>query len=103
MSIAHSGRPVDAEFKRRAIGVDDALKDVPGATTAVLAALGGSGIKTMEDLAGCATDDLFGWTDYEALPPLRHPDVLDGLDVSRERCDQMIMHARLRLGWIEGR
>ena len=103
MSIAHSSPSPDLEFKRRALGVDDALSDVPGVTPAVLAALSESGIKTMEDLAGCATDDLFGWTDYGEEPPLRHPGVLDGLGASRERCDRMIMHARVRLGWVEAR
>ena len=33
----------------------------PGMTTAMLVALGEDGIKTIEDFAGCAADDLVGW------------------------------------------
>ena len=38
-------------------------KEVPGVTTAMLVKLGENGVKTVEDLAGCATDDLAGWTE----------------------------------------
>src|SRR5499426_2753825 len=56
---------IEAEYddKRRALGVEDALKEVPGVTTKMLVAFGENGIKTVEDLAGCATDDLTGWTE----------------------------------------
>ena len=52
------------------------LKEVPGVTTAMLVALGENDIKTVEDLAGCATDDLAGWTerkDGEADARRRRP------------------------------
>ena len=45
------------------LGVDDALREIDGVTPAMLVALGEAGIKTVEDLAGCATDDLIGWTE----------------------------------------
>ena len=32
-------------------------------TTEMLVAFGENDIKTVEDLAGCATDDLVGWTE----------------------------------------
>jgi transcription termination/antitermination protein NusA len=66
-----------------------------------MAAFRESGIKTVDDLAGCATDDLFGWTDDQASPPLRHRGVLDGLGVSREQCGEMILDAGVKAGWIE--
>src|SRR5262249_14526181 len=62
----------DFDFKRRALGVNDELKNVPGVTTPMLAAFGESGIKTIDDLAGCATDDLVGWTEIETPAALRH-------------------------------
>src|SRR6478609_3333443 len=51
---------IEAELdnKRKELGVEDALRDVPGVTTAMMVKLGENGVKTMEDLAGCATDDL---------------------------------------------
>ena len=56
---------IEAELdaKRKELGVADELKEVPGVTTAMLVTLGENGIKTVEDLAGCATDDLVGWTE----------------------------------------
>src|SRR5579863_7018628 len=56
---------LDAELdaKRVELGVEDALREVPGVTTAMLVEFGENGIKTVEDLAGCATDDLAGWSE----------------------------------------
>ena len=39
------------------------LRDIPGVTTQMMVALGENDIKTVEDLAGCATDDLSGWSE----------------------------------------
>src|SRR5690606_5616206 len=49
--------------ERISLGVEDALYEVPGLNAAMLVALGKDGIKTMEDFAGCAVDDLVGWTE----------------------------------------
>src|SRR4029078_9680630 len=54
----------ELEKKRKALGVDDALKTVPGVTSKMLVKFGENDIKTVEDLAGCATDDLVGWTEH---------------------------------------
>src|SRR4030088_369886 len=56
---------IEAEYdaKRKELGVADELKQVPGVTARMLVALGANGVKTVEDLAGCATDDLAGWTE----------------------------------------
>ena len=53
----------ELDAKRIELGVEDAVKDVPGVTTKMLVAFGENGVKTVEDLAGCATDDLIGWTE----------------------------------------
>src|SRR5467141_3823803 len=53
----------ELETKRKELGVDDALKTVPGVTSKMLVKFGENDIKTVEDLAGCATDDLVGWTE----------------------------------------
>src|SRR5215470_1596807 len=53
----------EQDAKRKALGVADALGEVPGVTTAMMVALGEHNIKSVEDLADCATDDLAGWTE----------------------------------------
>ena len=56
---------IEAELDeaRKALGVADELKEIEGLTTPMLVKLGENGVKTLEDLAGCATDDLVGWTE----------------------------------------
>ena len=68
----------ELDAKRKELGVEDAVKDVPGVTTAMLVKLGEGGIKTVEDLAGCATDDLVGWTERKDGESKREPGILDG-------------------------
>src|SRR3954471_5104303 len=90
----------DLDAKRKELGVEDAVKDVPGVTTAMLVKFGEGGIKTVEDLAGCATDDLVGWTERKDGESKREPGILDGYEISREDAEAMIMQARLKAGWI---
>ena len=90
----------ELDAKRKELGVEDALKDVPGVTTKMLVALGENGVKTVEDLAGCATDDLTGWTERKDGETKHEPGFLDGFDVSREDAEAMIMQARLKAGWV---
>src|ERR1700751_2128186 len=61
---AHLAR-IEAEFddQRKALGGSDDLKEIAGLTTPMLVKLGENGVKTLEDLADCASDDLVGWTD----------------------------------------
>ena len=47
----------------RELGVEAALSEIAGISPPMLVALGENGIKTVEDLAGCATDDLHGWVE----------------------------------------
>jgi N utilization substance protein A len=44
--------------ERRALGVEDALAEMPYLTEAMLVTLGKAGIKTLDDLADLATDEL---------------------------------------------
>src|SRR5450830_98322 len=90
----------ELDAKRVELGVEDAVKDVPGVTTKMLVAFGENGVKTVEDLAGCATDDLTGWTERKDGESKHEPGFLDGLDVSREVAEAMIMQARLKAGWV---
>ena len=94
---------IEAEFeaKRKELGVADELKDVDGMTGAILVRLGENDVKNVEDLAGCATDDLSGWTERKDNETVKQPGYLDGLEVSREDAEALIMAARVKAGWIE--
>src|SRR3990170_1288413 len=89
---------IEAEYdeKRKALGVDDGVRDVAGVTTKMMVAFGENGIKTVEDVAGCATDDLCGWTERKDGETTRNAGILDDFDLTREECEAMIMQARLK-------
>src|SRR5689334_11057583 len=90
----------ELDAKRTELGVEDALKDIPGVTTAMLVKFGENGIKTVEDLAGCATDDLVGWTERKDGESVRQAGILDGMELSRDEAEALIMRARIKAGWI---
>ncbi len=90
----------ELDTKRRELGVEDALKDVPGITSAMLVKLGESEIRTIEDLAGCATDDLFGWSERKESETIRHAGLLEEFGLSRDDAEALIMQARVKAGWI---
>ncbi len=70
------------DAKRRELGVDDEVADVEGLSTAMLVRLGENGIKTLEDLAGCASDDLLGYVENKGTERVRVPGALDGFDLT---------------------
>jgi N utilization substance protein A len=84
-----------------ASGVKDELKDIPGVTTQMLIAFGEHGIKSIEDLADCATDDLYGWSESKDGKTIRHAGILGRFRASRKECDAIIIYARIKAGWIE--
>ena len=89
------------DAKRKELGVEDAVRDVPGVTSRMLVAFGENGIKTIEDLAGCATDDLTGWIERKDGESKREAGILDGLDVERDEAEAIVMQARVKAGWID--
>ena len=98
-----SSQPSEVNFdaKRKELGVEDSLKDVPGVTTQMLVAFGEQGIKSIEDLADCATDDLDGWSESKDGNTIRHAGILDRFKMSREDCEAIIINARIKAGWIK--
>lgn len=86
--------------KRRALGVEDEVRSVEGISLAMMVALGEDGVKTMEDFAGYASDDLVGWTEKKDGETVRFPGVFADFQVSRVEAEQMILTARLAAGWI---
>ncbi len=103
----------ERDTRRKELGVADEMQQIEGMTNALMVTLGENSIKTLEDLADCSTDDLFGWTERKkpaasnrmrgpAGPAevVKHKGVLEGLEFSRKEAEDMIMQARTVLGWI---
>ena len=91
----------EQEARRVELGVADELRGIDGVTTAIMVALGENDVKTVEDLAGCATDDLVGYTEGSGPAAVRNAGYLEGFELSRSEAEAMIMAARLQAGWIE--
>ena len=60
----------------------------------MMVALGKADIKTLEDLAYCAADDLVGWTERKDGENVRFEGALSGMEVSREEAEAIVMAAR---------
>ncbi|MFV0368415.1 MAG: transcription termination factor NusA [Hyphomicrobiaceae bacterium] len=93
----------ERDSRRRELGVEDGVAAIAGVSTAMLVAFGEAEIKTVEDVADCATDDLVGWTERakeKGAEPVRHKGVLEAFDLSRSEAEDMIMSARVQAGWI---
>ncbi len=93
-------REAQYQEERKALGVADEVGEVPGVTSAMLVALGKNEILTVEDLAGCATDDLVGWTEKKNGETKRFDGYLSGFDLSREDAEAIVMAARVKAGWV---
>ena len=93
-------RNAELDEKRRELGVEDAVAEVEGLTPAMLVALGENGVKTLEDLAGCATDDLLGYYEMKDKERVRVPGALEGFDLTAADANDIIMKARLKAGWV---
>ncbi|WAX95326.1 transcription termination factor NusA [Aminobacter sp. NyZ550] len=93
---------IEAEHdeKRKSLGVQDELREIPGVTTAMLVALGNDGVTTVEDFAGYAADDLVGWKERKDGETKFFPGVLADFGVSRTDAEQMVVAARRMVGWI---
>ena len=91
----------EQDARRVELGVSDELKALEGVSAAMLVALGEANIKTMEDLADCATDDLTGWTERKGSESVKHKGAFSGIEVSAAEAEGLIMAARVKMGWIE--
>ncbi|GAA5075903.1 transcription termination factor NusA [Roseibacterium beibuensis] len=86
--------------KARELGVEDSLVEFDGLTPQMLVALGEDGVKTLEDFATCADWELAGgWTTING-ERVKDEGLLEAFDVSLEEAQNMVMTARLQLGWV---
>ncbi len=76
--------------RRRELGVEDALADIPGLSPGMLVALGEASITTVESFADLASDELIFGEDA----------VLRVFDLSEDEANEMIMAARVAAGWF---
>ena len=88
------------DAQRKEMGVVDDLAAMDGLTPAMLVRLGENDIKSLEDFAGCVTDDLTGWFETVERRRVRQEGILDGFDINAEEAENMIMAARVEAGWI---
>ncbi|KHJ55485.1 transcription elongation factor NusA [Aureimonas altamirensis] len=93
-------REAELDARRRELGVSDDLREIDGLTTPMLVALGEDDVKSLEDFAGCAADDLVGWTERKDGETKRFTGALSAFDVSRADAEAMVMQARIKAGWI---
>ncbi len=85
----------------RALGVEDSLVNFEGLTPLMIQALAEDGVKTLEDFATCADWELAGgWTTIDGERS-KDDGVLEPFDVSLEEAQNMVMTARVMLGWVD--
>ena len=88
------------DAQRKEIGVADDLAEIEGLTPAMLVRLGENDIKTLEDFAGCVTDDLTGWFETVDRKRVRQDGILDGFDITADEAEAIIMQSRVKVGWV---
>jgi N utilization substance protein A len=99
-------REAASREERRNLGVEDALAEMPHLTEQMLVTLGKAGIKTLDDLADLATDEL---VQKKRVEPRRRSDaptrpedkggILAEYGLSDEQGNEIIMAARAH--WFE--
>jgi transcription termination/antitermination protein NusA len=94
-------KAAELDAKRQALGVEDALLEVPGVTLEMAVKLGQAEIKSVEDLAGLVPDDIRGWFETKNGERVRHAGILDDMQLTPEQCEALILEARISAGWIE--
>jgi N utilization substance protein A len=94
-------KTAELDAKRRELGVTDEVLALTNMTLPIAVKLGEQDIKTREDVAGLVPDDLRGWFEIKNGERSRQPGLLEGMDVSPELAEALIMEARVAEGWIE--
>ncbi|RED12025.1 transcription termination factor NusA [Pontivivens insulae] len=90
-----------AEERARAMGVEDELMNFEGLTPQMIVALANDGIKTLEEFAQCADWELAGgYTTGADGKRVKDEGLLEKFDVSLEEAQEMVLTARVLLGYI---
>jgi transcription termination/antitermination protein NusA len=91
----------EQDAKRKELGVEDGVLDVPGVTLPIAVALGEGGVKTVEDLADLATDEIRGGYEVQNGERVKLAGVLESFNLSQEDAELLILQARVAAGWID--
>lgn len=84
-----------------ALGAEDSLISFDGLTPQMVEALANDDVKTLEDFATCADWELAGgWTTVNGERS-KDDGTLEPFDVSLQEAQDMIMTARVMLGWVD--
>jgi N utilization substance protein A len=94
-------KAAELDAKRVALGVEDAVLDVPGVSGAIAVALGEGGVKTVEDLADLATDEIRGGYEVRNGERVKVAGVLESFNLSQQDAELLILQARVAAGWID--
>lgn len=82
------------------LGVEQSLIDFEGLTPQMLVALAQDGVKTIEDFATCADWELAGGYTTVDGERVKDTGVLEPFDISLAEAQELVMNARLQLGWV---
>jgi N utilization substance protein A len=82
------------------LGVEESLINFEGLSPQMLEALGEDGVKTLNEFATCADWELAGgWTTVDG-ERVKDDGILEKFDVSLEEAQDLVMTARVMLGWV---
>ncbi|WP_323009275.1 transcription termination factor NusA [Paracoccus sp. (in: a-proteobacteria)] len=85
----------------RALGAEDSLIGFEGLTPQMVEALAKDDIKTLEEFATCADWELAGgWTTQDGQR-VKDDGLLEPFNVSLEEAQNLVMTARVMLGWVD--
>ena len=96
--LAKENEELTQEAKK--LGVQDDLIEFEGLTLKMVLALAKEGVKSVDDFAGCATDDLTGWTERVDGEKKHYEGMLEAFNIKPDMAEEMIMQARIQAGWI---
>lgn len=91
----------EQDAKRKELGVEDDVLSLPGVTLPWAVALGEAGVKSVEDVADLATDEVRGGFEQRDGERVRVPGALESFNLSVQDAENLILNARIALGWIE--
>ena len=84
----------------RELGVEQSLLDFEGLSPQMIVALVKDDVKSIEDFATCADWELAGGYTTVEGKRVKDDGVLESFDVSLDEAQELIMRARLQLGWV---
>ena len=89
------------EEKRKELGIQDDILEIEELSLKMIIKLGENDVKSLEDFAYCATDDLVGWEEYKDGVKHRELGILSSFELDEDYANELIMKARKIIGIVE--